>query len=114
MSHYTKKEWLAYIRDELQASERDRYEDHLYHCDQCLQVYMACVEEQTDIMPKPNPQPSRNMFIPYAIAASITLILTSTGVFELLLVDTESIQSPVSYSEKAVQSLTNWLGNIKK
>ena len=129
MNHYTQADWAAYIKDELQEEQRQKYEDHLYSCDHCLETYMSCVQEHAALLHVPTSlqkeqwaeerpvqkigYPSRKRFVPYVIAASITLILTGTGVFESL-ISYPVTDSPVSYSEKAVQTVTGWLDHIKK
>lgn len=43
MSHYTREQWQRYIKNELGEDARRKCEDHLYHCDQCLELYLEAL-----------------------------------------------------------------------
>ena len=43
MSHYTREQWQRYITNELGEDARRKCEDHLYHCDQCLELYLEAL-----------------------------------------------------------------------
>ncbi|QGQ93447.1 hypothetical protein EHS13_00140 [Paenibacillus psychroresistens] len=114
MRHYSSQECLAYIERKLSAENEREYEDHLYECDVCLELYTACLvplehdstttypipsdpneafteqimarinSEKQRIMPStPLRKPAlyRKPVFQYALAAAITLILMTTGVF---------------------------------
>ncbi|MBU8880309.1 hypothetical protein BGM26_15260 [Bacillus sp. FJAT-29790] len=50
MKHYSEQEWLAYVKNELDEDARVLYENHLYSCDQCLEIYFQAVaEEETEL-----------------------------------------------------------------
>lgn len=51
MTHADENKWLAYIQRRLTEAERDELESHLYGCDECLQVFMRCVEQADSIRP---------------------------------------------------------------
>lgn len=112
MNHIQYEEWLYYVKDELDEQTRERYEDHLYVCDACMSLYIAAIEAaeqqvpvlQTElnltdnIMEKVTEQKKEETIVKtgrvsffqktivhYAIAAAITLLLTSQGVFSQLL-----------------------------
>ncbi|GLB61086.1 hypothetical protein [Cytobacillus sp. NCCP-133] len=51
MDHYSLEEWLKYVKNELGVKEREVYEDHLYLCDQCLEVYLAAMDEADHLLP---------------------------------------------------------------
>jgi anti-sigma factor RsiW len=100
--HYRDEEWLMYVKDELAESTREELEDHLYSCDQCLEIYMNLVEAQVEELPdiendhftdevamkltlKKERQKKSILQSPifhYGIAAVVTLTLMSTGVFQ--------------------------------
>ncbi|MFM1654560.1 hypothetical protein ACI7RC_21040 [Brevibacillus sp. B_LB10_24] len=117
MRHYTRAEWTSYLHDVLSESEREQYDQHLYSCEECLALYMECLEDgKTSLplltdeqqfadavmvelsrhgMPAVRPQivsrePKRSQVKPwyqqtifhYGVAAAITLILMSAGVFQ--------------------------------
>jgi hypothetical protein len=104
MRHYTKAEWLKFVRNRPLPMKREIYEDHLYSCDQCLDIYMECLEMQSfelpDIetdqksefaekilkgLPKTAASSPHRLYshplLHYGIAAAITLLLMTSGVF---------------------------------
>ncbi|WP_026678391.1 anti-sigma factor family protein [Fictibacillus gelatini] len=109
MNHYTEHEWQAYIRNQLPEKMREEYESHLYTCDDCLENYMRALDSQTDEMPTymgeeelqapavkrqavRKKSSSYRTLIHYGIAASITLMLTSSGFFAHLASYVNSMQ----------------------
>ena len=102
--------------------------DHLYTCDQCLELYIDAVDMQEEILPSISDEAAfmndimqkisfENMEIEkieerkrpfyqssifhYAIAASLTLILMSAGFFQSIIKHTETIQkAEVSLKEE--------------
>lgn len=96
-NHMTRIEWLSFIHNQLPDVERERYEDHLYICDDCLAVFMDCLAEteRPDTICNPDPVLShksapakpfyQHTLFHYGVAASITIILMSTGVFSQLI-----------------------------
>lgn len=45
MMHMSISQWRKYVMDELHETEREVYENHLYTCDQCLELYLQAVAE---------------------------------------------------------------------
>lgn len=127
MSHFGYEQWVAYVNNEVDETTREAYEHHLFTCEECLGVYMQAVESQADtlpelsdeftdkvveyVIPKQNKQKSRSLFkksfFHYVIAAAMTIILMSSGIFGQL------AQVASNYEEKAEteqnQSLTEEL-----
>lgn len=127
-THYSKDHWMKYVKDELNDTERILLEDHLYTCDQCLELYIDAVDTQEEILPSISDEAAfmndimkkisnENMEIEkviekkrpfyqssifhYAIAASLTLILMSAGFFQSIIKHTETIQkAEVSFKEE--------------
>ncbi|MFK4998457.1 anti-sigma factor family protein [Bacillus sp. N9] len=107
MKHKTFEKWLQYVQDDLDEQTRVEYENHLYSCDDCLELYLQAVEANEAQMPslpaamdftdtimkeiefsnkRKNPEIRRKQtFIHYALAAAMTLLLMSTGVFSHLM-----------------------------
>ncbi|MGE5702512.1 MAG: hypothetical protein ACM32O_08305 [Clostridia bacterium] len=102
--HKTKSQWLAYMTNQLPETEREQYEDHLYTCDECLGLYMECLDEahlpsgpecvehvdatETSQSHQPAATPLikarpffRQVWFHYTAAACITLLLMSSGAF---------------------------------
>lgn len=109
MKHMTYENWLLYVQDDLDEQTRVEYENHLYSCDDCLEIYLQAVEANEFQMPslpetadftdsvmkqiqtpvktiKKKPQnKKRQTMIHYTLAAAMTLLLMSTGVFSQLM-----------------------------
>lgn len=45
MKHFSYEQWKSFITNEMDETGRKVYEDHLYHCDQCLEVYLDALAE---------------------------------------------------------------------
>ncbi|MDU1847368.1 MAG: hypothetical protein E6778_17695 [Niallia nealsonii] len=127
-THYSKDDWMKYVNDELNEKERAFLENHLYTCDQCLELYIDAVDMQEEILPSISDEAAfmndimqkisfENMEIEkieerkrpfyqssifhYAIAASLTLIMMSAGFFQSIIKHTETIQkAEVSLKEE--------------
>ncbi|MEH7223350.1 hypothetical protein V7112_05985 [Bacillus sp. JJ1566] len=102
MRHFSNDEWLLYIKDKLEEAKREELENHLFSCNQCLEIYMELVESQAQELPdlendsftdevvtklpvKKEKQGKTFLQSPifhYGIAAVVTLSLMSTGVFQ--------------------------------
>lgn len=135
MEHYSYEQWKKYIQDEVEEEVRERYENHLYRCDHCLEVYMEALDfagdstfpimeqnaEFTDkvmdrimdlhaVPIKPSGEDKKRRFyqhvlFQYLLAAAVTLIFMSTGIFQSIIQYTEKIQRP-SFQENRAE-LTN-------
>lgn len=51
MMHMSVSQWLKYVQNELSEEEREVYENHLYSCDQCLDLYLQAVAESEADVP---------------------------------------------------------------
>lgn len=49
--HYSEREWLKYVNDALDPDVREKFENHLYTCDQCLNIYLQAVESSEKHLP---------------------------------------------------------------
>ncbi|MEZ2715375.1 hypothetical protein [Niallia circulans] len=119
IAHYSKDYWMKYVKDELSEKERSILEDHLYTCDQCLELYIDAVDKQEETLPSISDEAAfmndimqkisyenleiktieekkrpiyQSSIFHYAIAASLTLILMSAGFFQSIVKHTETIQ----------------------
>jgi predicted anti-sigma-YlaC factor YlaD len=112
MTHYSNKDWKAYINEELPEHQYKLLEEHLYACDICLQVYMEVVEDNEVDLPiledssalaskvlgnleletvrkkkeekRPPTKLYEKVWFQYSIAAAATLLLMFSGVFQQL------------------------------
>jgi anti-sigma factor RsiW len=105
MNHYNHEDWTRYINDELLEDQREKVEDHLYSCDQCLELYMSLVNQSDQLpeltnddftedlmkqLPLEKQSASRKKtfaqhpLFHYGIAATITFALMSSGFFQNL------------------------------
>lgn len=105
MSHIKYEQWVAYVVDDVDEATRQAYEQHLSACDKCLDLYMQAIESNDDTLPKladdftdkvmesvkehkklkQNEQKTQPIyqksFFHYVVAAAMTLILMSSGIF---------------------------------
>ena len=51
MTHYSYEEWMRYVKNELSEENQGVYENHLYSCDQCLDLYLQAVSEEESRLP---------------------------------------------------------------
>ena len=51
MQHYSYERWQQYVKDELSERQREELDDHLYTCDQCLEVYLEAVTANETSLP---------------------------------------------------------------
>lgn len=126
MRHFSNEEWMSYINDKLSVTTCEELEDHLFSCDQCLEVYMKMIDRQAEELPVINsssftdeiiaelPQKKvrkktlyqRTLFH-YAVAAVITLTLMTTGFFQTITGVVTTVE--VSSISKPQQSVSNSL-----
>lgn len=51
MRHFSNEEWLCYINDKLPETTCEELENHLFSCDQCLEVYMKMIDRLAEELP---------------------------------------------------------------
>jgi len=141
MNHISEEQWKKYVQDEVDLSTRRQYEEHLYRCDQCLELYLhavAAYEEKlpdvTDpaaftgqILEKVAEQPKemqaeaarpfyQRTIVHYTVAAAITVMFMTSGVFHSI----TTVQSPAlpesspSVTEQLVNKTVAWLNVIEQ
>lgn len=117
MNHYSYEQWLQYVKNEVDENVRDKYDSHLYSCDQCLEVYLDAVaqlenelpmlgdqDEFTNLIMEKVVQPQRVPFyhstlFHYAVAAVMTILFISTGVFQSITSYTDLVHTPTLLEE---------------
>ncbi|MBD8069634.1 anti-sigma factor family protein [Bacillus sp. PS06] len=136
MNHYNQEIWSKYINNELEENQREQVENHLYSCDQCLELYMTLIE-QSEHLPElmddqlteevikqlPFSEESKSVrkrrftqhpLFHYGIAATITFGLMSSGVFQNItgFVSTVEAASNTSKETTMTESLMEKAINI--
>jgi hypothetical protein len=137
MKHYSYKEWQQYVMNEMSDSYREKLEDHLYSCDQCLELYSQAVTANetslptlpdeahfTDHVMKMVPVTNSNVskvetaskvpdtrLFHYLLAAAATLLLMFTGVFQSLASYTSAFEKPMIQEKKTKPSVTEGVIN---
>ncbi|KOS68200.1 hypothetical protein AEA09_06300 [Lysinibacillus contaminans] len=126
MRHFSNEEWMSYINDKLSKTTCEELEDHLFSCDQCLEVYIKMIDRQAEELPVIDyssftdeiiaelPQKKmrkkilyqRTLFH-YAVAAVITLTLMTTGFFQSIMGVVTTVE--VSSTSKPQQSVSSSL-----
>jgi small nuclear ribonucleoprotein (snRNP)-like protein len=123
MMHYPFEEWMKYVENKLDLDVREVYEDHLYSCDQCLNLYLQAVSEAGSQLPVMTNEDSftdfvmaqaseiklaeqksvkgkerklifKSTFFHYTLAAAMTILLMMTGVFQSITQYAGNVQSP--------------------
>lgn len=117
--HRSMEYWIAYVENRLSQTERGEAERHLYDCDDCLTMYLRAAEQQPvawdaeraeavtaaviSRVSGHGTQTERewlSRFIHYTVAASLTLLLMASGVFQQLVSYTESWRSAYNVAEQ--------------
>ncbi|MFA9559717.1 hypothetical protein ACERII_20615 [Evansella sp. AB-rgal1] len=134
MSHVSKDDWVRYVHGEHPEEVRMKYEDHLYNCDHCMELYLQAMEDTSHTLPqladnteitdvimaqisgekeverlKKRPFYEKTAFH-YVVAAAMTVILMSSGVFQMITNYVEDVQT-TTLSEQA-PSITEQLLQI--
>lgn len=145
MTHYSLEQWQKYVDDDLDEKVREVYEEHLYSCDQCLEVYFQAVAEQESLLPvltneadftnqimaqieesKPSIKAKieskkvvpfyQKAIFHYTLAAAMTLLLMTTGVFQSITNYVETVQSSAqpksSKTEELVGKTFAWMDSF--
>lgn len=135
--------WTKYVNNQLSASEIELLEDHLLHCDSCLQHYenvlAAELNSESQVLDIPDltfqimssleleqklpeikrqqVKKTRHMFIHYAIAASIAFILFQLGMFDQFMAITDQTQQVTEQTSQFFDSLNSqpieWFQKLK-
>lgn len=151
MTHYSKEEWMTYVKNEMAQDVREEYENHLYTCDQCLTLYLDAVAEAEEDLPeienetgftdlimaqiaeskpavpkaatqkKSGSRPFyQTAIFHYSIAAVMTILLMSAGVFQSITQYTVALQKPsfqeerTSFTEGIVDRTFAWMDSLEK
>ena len=131
MNHIKYENWIKYATDSLDDETRIHYENHLYSCDQCLELYLKAVEEVQSQMPtlsnsssftdsimqeiegladekpvpvKTNKSRRKQTLIHYTVAAAMTLMLMSTGIFSQLTTTISAFEDSATKQEQSIVS----------
>jgi len=138
MNHMKYENWLKYVRDELNEDTREQYENHLYRCDHCLELYLKAVEatefqtleiaessnftdsimKQVTELKTPEKKKRKKIshkqtIVHYFVAAAVTLLLMSTGVFTNLMNMASSFEnSEQKQADSFVQAFLNKQGSF--
>ena len=124
MKHYDYVEWLFYKKNMLSIEKMDEMEEHLYGCDECMELFLSLIDEEEikiastivpedfnqNIMSKikstkvkkiqPIKKPVKYPFGYFVAVASVTIVLTLGGVFTNLVDTVPNISASVSMLEK--------------
>ena len=46
MKHYDYVEWLFYKKNTLSIEKMEEMEEHLYNCDQCMEIFLSLIDEK--------------------------------------------------------------------
>lgn len=133
MKHYDHLEWLLYKENSISEEKHKEMEEHLYHCDKCMDVFLSLIDSQeidegkmiaspdftsrvmNEIKKKKqfkkttkkyNKSSLNNIFLYYVAAASVAIILTCSGFYK------DMIDIMTNISETTINYNMNEKGNI--
>ncbi|MDF2857465.1 MAG: hypothetical protein K0Q87_3316 [Neobacillus sp.] len=130
MKHFSYDEWLNYIKNDITENIREEFENHLYTCDQCLELYLQAIAEYESTLPSltnestftdlvmtevskqyskvgtlvPKEKTKRPFYqqagFHYFLAAAATLLLMFSGVFQSLATYASAVEAPTIQEKK--------------
>ena len=138
MKHYDQVEWSLYKNNLLDKKIHGAMEEHLYGCDQCLDIFLSLMDEKeiekagniisedftdnlminikdlssTNKKIKRKSRLSQDFFIYYTAVASVTIILTAGGVFGKLVESVPHITANINIEEERIR--TNTIYNLSE
>lgn len=125
MKHYDYVEWLFYKKNILSIEKQNEMEEHLYSCDECMEVFLSLIDEEeitraSEIVPKdfnqyimrniksnkvkkiqPTKKPVKYPFGYFVAVASVTIVLTLGGFYTNLVDAVPNISASISTLEQA-------------
>lgn len=111
MNHYNEQAWKQYVEEHLSPDHLSEMELHLYQCDECLTMYMTCLEQMETVLPIMERDTQEyvdaiiarttgtkrswyhSTMLHYGIAAAATLILVAIGFFHGISQELDSVGS---------------------
>jgi hypothetical protein len=144
--HYSYEVWCQYVKNEMDGNAREDVETHLYSCDQCLDIYLQVLDTEDSGLPiipnesqftdtimvniadlkKSNAslEEGKKSFYQssafhYILAAAMTIIMMSTGVFQSITKVADTVQSPQtlqkspSFSEGLIHKTFDWMDSFE-
>lgn len=109
MKHYDHLEWFLYKECSIPEEKHREMEEHLYNCDKCMDIFLSLIDsEEIDegemiippaftsrvmnkikekkkprkIIEKNHKSTFKNIFVYYAAAAAVAIILTCSGFYK--------------------------------
>lgn len=146
IKHYAYEVWCQYVKNELDGSVREDVETHLYSCDQCLDIYLQVLDSEESGLPKIQNETQftdsimaniadlkkknaslgegkksfyQSSAFHYLLAAAMTIIMMSTGVFQSITKVVDAVQSPQtfqqapSFSEGLIHKTFTWMDSFE-
>lgn len=104
MKHFTRQEWSAFAKGQMEETKNSEMEDHLLECNSCLEVYLSFISGEDEARSKDGlsflftenvmksindleakrrkkSNKKRDIFY-YSAAACLTLFFTAAGIFQ--------------------------------
>lgn len=132
MKHYDYVEWVLYKENLLDDRIHEEMEEHLYLCDDCMEIFLSLIDEQEieeagkfvpkdftlrvvgkienkkpakkTIQKKVRHKPFNDLFLYYAAVASVAIIFTATGMFGRIVDIVPEISSNISLEESRLKT----------
>lgn len=102
MKHFSRQDWLAFAKGQVEEKKSSKMEEHLLVCDRCVEEYLSFISPQDEDRSGRNISPQftkrvlksindmeikrnkkrRDLFY-YVAAACLTFVLMTSGVFQI-------------------------------
>lgn len=139
MKHFVKDQWLAYKNQQITLEEKIEMEEHLYGCDQCMEIFLATIGdeeikeaedvikedftqrtmarlEKTRSLSRPRKRREKKVindyFLYYGAVASVAIILTAGGFFGTMVDSVPKISMKMEKEE--IRFKTDTMFNISE
>ena len=102
MKHFSRQDWLAFAKGQVEEKKSSKMEEHLLVCDRCVEEYLSFISPPDEAFANRNISPNftadvmksinalesrryakrRDLFY-YTAAACLTFVLMTSGVFQI-------------------------------
>ncbi len=130
MKHFANNQWLAYKNQQITLEEKIEMEEHLYGCDQCMEIFLATIGdeelkeaedmikedftqrtmaslEKVKTLPRPRNRRKKRLindyFLYYGAVASVAIILTAGGFFGTMVDSVPKISMKMERQERKLK-----------
>lgn len=131
MKHFDDIEWLLYKKDLLSTEKKIEMEEHLYNCDECMEIFTSLIteneiEKASELIPvnftkkvllktkdikifnnkksKPLQRSLNDFFIHYVAVALVAVVLTGGGYFGTMIDSVPKIDEIIDVKDSKIKA----------